>query len=208
MAEVHIIGEIEYASGFPEQRLFCRWELGFGGGWRVIQGVSKGQTQIDLSEYEDFAYFSHPLDIHLITKTIQVFCSRKLWIGRRRKISKQQLWKKVKNLLKTFLYLGWPSISLQIWHYDEFGRQELYGYGSIYLPASPGEHQMKCYTWRPKGSLREEMMQYFVGGGLQLSNENSTRLDEYSRLRTVSMGVVKLRISVITKNFDRFGIQC
>uniref|UniRef100_A0A1I8EL21 B9 domain-containing protein 2 n=1 Tax=Wuchereria bancrofti TaxID=6293 RepID=A0A1I8EL21_WUCBA len=132
MAEVHIIGEIECASGFPEQRLFCRWELGFGGGWRVIQGVSKGQTQIDLSEYEDFAYFSHPLDIHL----------------------------------------------------------------------------MKCYTWRPKGSLREEMMQYFVGGGLQLSNENSTGLDEYSRLRTVSMGVVKLRISVITKNFDRFGIQC
>ncbi|KAL3982379.1 Ciliary basal body-associated B9 family protein [Acanthocheilonema viteae] len=174
MAEVHIIGEIESASGFPEQRLFCRWELRFGGGWRVIEGVSKGQTQTDLAEYRDFASFSHPLDIHLVTKTIQ----------------------------------GWPSISLQIWHYDEFGRQELYGYGSIYLPASPGEHQMKCYTWRPKGGLREEMMQYFIGGGLQLSNETSTRLDEHSRLHTVSMGVVRLHISVITKNFDRFGIQC
>lgn len=30
MAEVHIIGEIESASGFPEQRLFCRWELVLG----------------------------------------------------------------------------------------------------------------------------------------------------------------------------------
>lgn len=67
---------------------------------------------------------------------------------------------------------------------------------------------MKCYTWRPKGDLREEMMQYFVGGGLQFSNETSTRLDEHPRLRTVSMGVVRLRISVITRNFDRFGIQC
>lgn len=37
----------------------------------MIQGVSKGQTQIDLSEYGDFASFSHPLDIHLVTKTIQ-----------------------------------------------------------------------------------------------------------------------------------------
>lgn len=62
--------------------------------------------------------------------------------------------------------------------------------------------------WRPKGGLREEMMQYFVGGGLQLSKETSARFDEYSRLRTVSVGVVRLRISVITKNFDRFGIQC
>ncbi|VDK82869.1 unnamed protein product [Litomosoides sigmodontis] len=44
---------------------------GRGGGWRVIQGVSKGQTQTDLSEYGDLASFSHPLDIHLITKTIQ-----------------------------------------------------------------------------------------------------------------------------------------
>lgn len=43
---------------------------------------------------------------------------------------------------KCCLRSGWPSISLQIWHYDEFGRQELYGYGSIYLPASPGEHQV------------------------------------------------------------------
>uniref|UniRef100_A0A915PIN2 B9 domain-containing protein 2 n=1 Tax=Setaria digitata TaxID=48799 RepID=A0A915PIN2_9BILA len=174
MAEVHVIGEIQSAYGFPEQRLFCRWELGFGGGWRVIQGVSKGQTQTDLSEYGDFASFSHPLDIHLATKTIQ----------------------------------GWPSINLQIWHYDEFGRQELYGYGSIYLPASPGEHQIKCYTWRPKGGLREEMMQHFIGGGLQFTDETSTRLDDHSRLRTVSMGVVRLRISVITKHFDRFGIQC
>lgn len=50
--------------------------------------------------------------------------------------------RKEEGYWKCCLHSGWPSISLQIWHYDEFGRQELYGYGSIFLPASPGEHQV------------------------------------------------------------------
>ncbi|VDN18791.1 unnamed protein product [Gongylonema pulchrum] len=104
---------------------------------------------------------------------------------------------------------GWPSINLQIWHHDEFGRQNLHAYGTVFLPVSPGEHQIKCYTCRPKGSLREEMVQHFLGGGLLLTGESSTRLlEENAKLRTVSMGIVQLRLSVITKHFDRFGIQC
>lgn len=42
-----------------------------GGGWRLIEGEKEGQTQTDLPELEEVAYFSHPLDIHLATKTIQ-----------------------------------------------------------------------------------------------------------------------------------------
>ncbi|VDN05325.1 unnamed protein product [Thelazia callipaeda] len=174
MVEVHVIGEIESASGFREQRLSCRWQLEFGGGWRVIEGVVKGETQTDVAEYNDFAFFAHPLDIHLATKTVQ----------------------------------GWPIISLQIWHSDEFGRQEVYGYGSVYLPASPGEHKIKCHMWRPKGDIREELMHYFLGGGLQLTSQVTARLDEYSKLRIISMGIIEMRISLITKYFDRFGIQC
>uniref|UniRef100_A0A915BF30 B9 domain-containing protein 2 n=2 Tax=Ascarididae TaxID=6250 RepID=A0A915BF30_PARUN len=56
-------------------------------------------------------------------------------------------------------------------------------------PVSPGEHEVSCQTWRPKGGFREEMMQYFLGGGMQLSNvDTATRADELMKLRTVTMG--------------------
>ncbi|KHN78462.1 B9 domain-containing protein 2 [Toxocara canis] len=224
MAEVHVIGEIESGSDFPDCRLFCKWNMQMGGGWRVVEGETEGQTQTDLPEYEEVAYFSHPIDVHLATKTIQ----------------------------------GWPRINIQVWHYDEFGRQELYGYGSTFLPSCPGEHEIVCHTWRPKGGFREEIMQHFIGGGLQLNSvdeatrseelmklrtvtmgsivchtwrpkggfreeimqhfiggglqlnsvDEATRSEELMKLRTVTMGSVKLHIFIITRHFDRFGIQC
>ncbi|KAE9412626.1 hypothetical protein Angca_002923, partial [Angiostrongylus cantonensis] len=79
-----------------------------GGGWRVVEGAVDGQTQTDLPSVYEEAYFAHPIDLHLVTKTIQ----------------------------------GWPRIELQVWHHDTFGRQELLGYGSIFVPSSPGEHQV------------------------------------------------------------------
>jgi B9 domain-containing protein 2 len=47
MAEVHVIGEIAGASGFPSQNLFCKWGLTAGGAWRLLEGLSEGQTQVD-----------------------------------------------------------------------------------------------------------------------------------------------------------------
>ncbi|VDD85768.1 unnamed protein product [Enterobius vermicularis] len=176
MAEVHIIGRIVSAFGFPDQRLFCCWELELGGGWRLIEGEKEGQTQTDLPELEEVAYFSHPLDIHLATKTIQ----------------------------------GWPKFNLQIWHHDDYGRQEIYGYGSVFVPATSGMHEViNCHIWRPKGSFREEVMQYFLGGGIQLSNASfAGQAKKIAKLKTTSMGVVQLNLSIITRNFDRFGIHC
>ena len=47
MAEVHVIGEIAGGSGFPSQNLFCKWGLTAGGAWRLLEGLSEGQTQVD-----------------------------------------------------------------------------------------------------------------------------------------------------------------
>ena len=47
MAEVHVIGEIVGGSGFPSGNLFCKWGVSHGSGWRVLEGVRDGQTQID-----------------------------------------------------------------------------------------------------------------------------------------------------------------
>ncbi|KAK0400382.1 hypothetical protein QR680_003470 [Steinernema hermaphroditum] len=172
MAELHVIGQIQKGSDFPDARLFVRWNMHTGGGWKVVQGEIEGQTQTDLSGLAD-AYFSHPLEFHLSTKTVQ----------------------------------GWPRINLQIWHYDEYGRQELYGYGTVFVPTAPGEHTINCYTWRAKGGFSDELTHRFLGGGLQLQTLSTLDAPEdRMRLQTQAMGTVQLQISVITRNFEKFGI--
>lgn len=52
-------------------------------------------------------------------------------------------------------------------------------------------------------------MQYFLGGGIQLSNASfAGQAKKIAKLKTTSMGVVQLNLSIITRNFDRFGIHC
>ena len=50
MAEVHVIGELEGGSDFPSGDLFCKWSVSHGSGWRLLEGASEGQTQIDHPE--------------------------------------------------------------------------------------------------------------------------------------------------------------
>lgn len=175
MAEVHVIGQILGASGFPDQSLFCKWGIHTGGAWKVLAGLREGQTQVDSPQNEDFAYWSHPIDIHFATKGLQ----------------------------------GWPKIHFQVWHQDSYGRNELYGYGHCHLPTSPGMHTIECVTWRPAGTTREQISQLFVGGGPQLRNPDLiySGADRY-HLRTLAMGKVHLRLGIMLRNFDKYGIEC
>lgn len=103
---------------------------------------------------------------------------------------------------------GWPKIHLQVYHQDKFGRNELYGYGFIHVPAVPGVHKLECSTWRPVGSLRDEINQYFLGGSLQLKNIDViyTGNDRY-HLQTETMGKVHLELGVLLRNFHKYGIE-
>ncbi len=48
MAEVHIIGSIRGASGFPHPELTCKWAVLAGTEWQLVEGEGSGQTQVDL----------------------------------------------------------------------------------------------------------------------------------------------------------------
>jgi B9 domain-containing protein 2 len=103
---------------------------------------------------------------------------------------------------------GWPKFNFQVWHQDTFGRTELYGYGTCHVPATPGYHELECVTWRPIGSLKDQITSYFVGGGLQLKNpELAISNSESYRLKTASMGKIHLRLNVILRNFDKYGVE-
>ncbi|KAL1458143.1 hypothetical protein WDU94_008314 [Cyamophila willieti] len=103
---------------------------------------------------------------------------------------------------------GWPKLYLQVYHYDKFGRGEIYGYGFINIPMSPGTHSIDCHTWRPLGGMHDEFTRQFLGGGPQLKSPDLvyTGLDRY-RLHTEAMGCVHIELSVILRNFDKYGIE-
>ncbi|KAF1759629.1 hypothetical protein GCK72_016096 [Caenorhabditis remanei] len=111
--------------------------------------------------------------------------------------------------LATSSIQGWPRLLLQVWHHDDYGRQEIAGYGTLLLPTSPGKHVLTSGCWRPKGSWREEMMHKLVGGGLQLTSLSA--LEDPSireKIVSVSAGTVRFELNVVTKNFQRYGILC
>lgn len=104
MAELHVIGEIKGASGFPSHSLYCKWSVHVEGSWKLLAGLKEGQTQVDNPEIYDYAVWSHPLDLHFATKGLK----------------------------------GWPKLHFEVWHQDNFGRNEIYGYGFCHIPSSPG----------------------------------------------------------------------
>ncbi|XP_034234571.1 B9 domain-containing protein 2 isoform X2 [Thrips palmi] len=142
MAELHVIGQIASASGFPSHNLFCKWGIHAGGGWRVIEGLTEGQTHVDNPSWQEAAVWCHPIDVHFATKGVQ------------------------------------------------------------------GTHKVDVVTWRPIGSLTEQFKQHFLGGGAQLKSPDlvHSATDRY-RLQTETMGTVHLELSVILRNFTKFGVE-
>ncbi|XP_050526629.1 modular serine protease-like isoform X4 [Daktulosphaira vitifoliae] len=103
---------------------------------------------------------------------------------------------------------GWPKFHVQIYHYDRYGRSEIYGYGFCYVPTSPGTHTVECYTWRPIGSWKDEFRRFFLGGGAQLKTPDFVYCgtDRY-RLQTEALGVVHFELNIIARNFRKYGVE-
>ncbi|KAJ1554266.1 B9 domain-containing protein 2, partial [Cladochytrium tenue] len=55
MAEVHVIGTLLGAAGFPRAELCARWSVVAGEGWALVEGEDSGQTQVDLPEVTEDA---------------------------------------------------------------------------------------------------------------------------------------------------------
>eukprot|EP00729_Bicosta_minor_P000802 gene802-4742_t len=112
----------------------------------------------------------------------------------------------VPALLTTDVTLEWNVVFGNLEAFVDMS--ELYGYGFCHVPTSPGEHRIECVTWRPTGNLAEQARSYFVGGGAQvLSLDVVHTASERSFLRTQAMGTVILELGIITRNFEKFGVE-
>uniref|UniRef100_A0A7S2SV27 B9 domain-containing protein 2 n=1 Tax=Rhizochromulina marina TaxID=1034831 RepID=A0A7S2SV27_9STRA len=93
----------------------------------------------------------------------------------------------------------WPSLYLEVWGQDEYGRNTLAAYGQCLLPPTPGDGIcLECATWRPEGSLMERIKSLFLGSHPQLQTpEEASLATSRFPLRTESMGTVSLELSVV-----------
>ena len=41
------MGEVVGGSDFPSANIFCKWNIKIGPAWKILEGVSEGQTQVD-----------------------------------------------------------------------------------------------------------------------------------------------------------------
>ena len=177
MAEIHLIGSLVGSANFPSglKSIFCKWSLQTGASWTLLSGNAEGQTQVDEPALDDnFAYWSHPIDVHFATRGLQ----------------------------------GWPKLLLQVYHQDQFGRNDLIGYGFCHIPSSPGQHHLDIVTWRPSGSVRDAVSQHFLGGGHQLRSPDLLVANaDRHRLTTTAVGKIHLQIGIIARYFDKFGVE-
>ncbi|XP_065176797.1 B9 domain-containing protein 2-like isoform X1 [Sycon ciliatum] len=103
---------------------------------------------------------------------------------------------------------GWPKIQVEVWSQGLFGQCELSGYGFCHLPTTPGSHQLQCVTWKPRGTARDQLSSFFLGGAAQLKDEGTVvNAAQRCQLHTVSSGTVQINVSVLLRNFDKFGVE-
>lgn len=62
---------IRYACMWPPFAKKIISRLFLGGGWRLLEGTIEGQTQTDHPFLGDAAFFAHPIDVHLATRSMQ-----------------------------------------------------------------------------------------------------------------------------------------
>uniref|UniRef100_A0A8C4Q838 Transforming growth factor beta n=1 Tax=Eptatretus burgeri TaxID=7764 RepID=A0A8C4Q838_EPTBU len=159
MAELHIIGQLVSASGFPKHSLFCKWGIHAGRAWRLIEGLHEGQTQVDHPRTGDVAYLCHPIDVHYATKGLQDKVKRNLnnFYFRLLKFDVSTMEKNASNLVKAeFRILRIPN------YYAKQSEQriELYQVLQQKHPGSPSQRYIASKVVRVKA--KDEWLSFDV----------------------------------------------
>mmetsp|Transcript_5941 Transcript_5941/g.24076 ORF Transcript_5941/g.24076 Transcript_5941/m.24076 type:complete len:177 (-) Transcript_5941:2241-2771(-) len=104
--------------------------------------------------------------------------------------------------------VGWPKMWFQVWSMDAHGAKDLAGYGFAHVPTAAGEHELDVATWCPEGTAAEKLSAFFVGGRPRLKFEEVIHQPgDRFRLQTKAAGVVRLRLGVCVKDFDKYNVR-
>lgn len=109
---------------------------------------------------------------------------------------------------------GWPKVVLEVWHLDTYGGRQLLGYGFFYIPSEGGSHDIECPIWRPCGTRKEEVYDFYLGGvphvktdSYGLLYDSARAKDERCRLFTKTAGTVHIHLDVILRNMKPHKVK-
>lgn len=103
---------------------------------------------------------------------------------------------------------GWPKILFRVYREGFFGQSELCGYGVTYIPSTPGVHELYCHVWKPVGTLLHQVLEFFLGGSPELVDDDVILSGtNRQRIYTTTSGKLKLRLNIITRNFNNFNVD-
>jgi hypothetical protein len=71
---------------------------------------------------------------------------------------------------------GKPSLLFQLSSKHTFQRHVVEGYGYTKVPTEPGTYEVKVKCWVPRGGVRSEMRNFFIGGAYRLHDLRSVEM--------------------------------
>ena len=107
------------------------------------------------------AVWAHPIDVHYTLKGIEGWPRLKLEVWGVDSFGRNELGapRPTRSTPERAAHLRpAPSPEPPSWHrWTCFPALRAVGYGVCMLPTSPGVHELRCTTWRPCGSMREQL---------------------------------------------------
>jgi hypothetical protein len=64
----------------------------------------------------------------------------------------------------------WPQLFIEVGSCGCWGRHYVEGYGYASIPRRPGTYDLTVNTWKPRGSIRDRMADFFLGGARHLTD--------------------------------------
>ena len=103
---------------------------------------------------------------------------------------------------------GWPRISATMTARDFWGNDVVAGYGVIHLPTTPGSHTRYMQMFKPKTSSTFFEVLGWLGSA---PAEYKTPIEILQKgqgrevTRVESVGIVKIKFNISTRNMEAFG---
>ncbi|XP_055384356.1 B9 domain-containing protein 2 [Condylostylus longicornis] len=104
---------------------------------------------------------------------------------------------------------GWPKIYVEVYAVNCMDYCWPVGFGFVHIPSSPGTHTVEINTWRiSPNNFWDKIKDKFYSGGFALSKSDliHSGIERY-KLQTRSSGKVIIDLSLIFRNFAKYGIE-
>jgi hypothetical protein len=220
MPEVHFIGEIHSAIGFPTTNaLFCKWYIVPTPPLSILDKNDPVNSAHTVVHTHWRLMNNNQLNVGFSSGGSRIQreqngsrCSGTTWTTEcNREYGKyaRWIWNEAIDVGFTCSSTsGWPMLIVEVYEKDEWDRAEIAGYGGLRMPISRGYNQRRIVISRPRGTSWQHWRASFIGERPRYSAPAAVLSSGDSRYghSTISVGHVDVRINVVLRGFDNMPI--